>query len=401
MGSVTKSIVDTQRGRAVEVLLCCSHATGIKGSGARVGHHQVWARDSMITALGALTLGDPIVEKALRASLETLRRNQSHTGAIPNHVDVVSGKPNFRAYADGGLWYVVGNCLLAPSLPSVMRLLRWYSCQDVDNTGLISIQEASDWQDLFCTHGKGLYVNCLHVIALKHAAALAESRGRVRLAARYRSHASAASFAIRQRFWYAGDGHMLRHVSHTFSTEDAEADSLGRRRWLPSKRILADEHYFLAYLGFREVGEWFDALGNLMAILSGVAGAEQSAHILDFIARHNLGRYPIQAIYPAIQPGEAHWRDYYGQLNLPGHYHNGGIWPFIGGFYIAALVKAGRRDEAAAALYRLAELNRDGEFCEWHHGVSAEPLGVRRQAWSAGMFLFAAECVATNRVPFL
>jgi glycogen debranching enzyme len=85
-------------------------------------------------------------------------------------------------------------------------------------------------------------------------------------------------------------------------------------------------------------------------------------------------------------------------LNVPHHYHNGGIWPFIGGFYVAALVHAGRMTDAAAALDRLAALNLAGDFNEWHHGETAEPMGVKDQAWSAGMFLFAKECVAQGRV---
>ena len=34
------------------------------------------------------------------------------------------------------------------------RVLGWYECQDVDQSGLISMQESSDWQDLFCTEAK-------------------------------------------------------------------------------------------------------------------------------------------------------------------------------------------------------------------------------------------------------
>jgi glycogen debranching enzyme len=75
------------------------------------------------------------------------------------------------------------------------------------------------------------------------------------------------------------------------------------------------------------------------------------------------------------------------------------VWPFIGGFYIAALVKAGRLDAARGALDRLTALNRAGEFNEWHHGQSYEPRGVTCQAWSAGMYLFACECVGRSDVP--
>ena len=92
------------------------------------------------------------------------------------------------------------------------------------------------------------------------------------------------------------------------------------------------------------------------------------------------------------------WRDYYSTLNVPYHYHNGGVWPFLGGFLVAALVAAGRGEAAAQTLHRLAQLNRLGQFNEWHHGESGAPMGVQDQAWSAGMLLFACECVRRGRV---
>jgi hypothetical protein len=193
---------------------------------------------------------------------------------------------------------------------------------------------------------------------------------------------------------------MLRHTAHTFSTESQqEQDSLGRKRWLPVKRNLVSEQYYLPYLGFRAVGEWFDALGNLLAILSGVADEAKTATILDFIERHGMAQAPMTSLTPVIEPGHPDWRDYYGMLNVPHHYHNGGVWPFIGGFYIAVLVKAGRLEVAARALDRLTELNRAGEFNEWHHGQTHQPMGVTCQAWSAGMYLFACECVSRSHVP--
>lgn len=393
-------LIESQRRQAIDVLRHCSHETGLQGSGRTHGYHQVWARDSMIALLGASQVDDPTIQAALLASLANLQRHQSSSGAIPNHVDVATGKPNFRAYADSGLWYVIGSSILRPDYQAITRVLSWYECQDVDASGLISIQEASDWQDLFCTRGKGLYVNCLHAIALSKAAAVADAQGAPREAAAYRGRSDAGRSAINRILWYHGDGQMLRHIEHTFSTPGSH-DTLGRKRWMPEKRLLAKDRYYLPYVSFREAGEWFDSLGNLLAILSGVADAEQSALILDFIDRHGLALHPMKALYPPVEPNTPDWRDYYGTLNLPDQYHNGGIWPFIGGFYVAALVKAGRQADAEAALVRLAELNRSSNFCEWCHGQTVEPLGVFEQAWSAGMYLYAAECVAAKRVLLL
>lgn len=149
----------------------------------------------------------------------------------------------------------------------------------------------------------------------------------------------------------------------------------------------------LPYLAFRAVGEWFDCLGHLMALLAGIAGDSQAARIFDIIDRHDLAVFPMRALFPPVKEGDPDWRDYYGLLNVPHHYHNGGVWPFIGGFYVAALVRSGQLERAGEALSRLAGLNRTGEFNEWHHGATGEPMGVRDQAWSSGMYIYAYQCV--------
>jgi glycogen debranching enzyme len=116
--------------------------------------------------------------------------------------------------------------------------------------------------------------------------------------------------------------------------------------------------------------------------------------------------YPTKAIYTPIYPGENDWRDYYRSrnLNLPHQYHNGGIWPLIGGFHVAALVRHGWQDEAHSMLESLAEANRKGrasewEFNEWLHGEHGHPMGFGEQAWSAAMYLVADNAVNTGSLP--
>ena len=383
---------------AIETLRRCSGPAGLSASGHAVGHHELWARDTMITALGARFVPDETIQSALRVNISRLKEGRSPTGAIPNFIDHTTGRSNFRAYADGGLWWIVGSVLLAPDAEGVRGVLRWCEYQDVDQSGLLSMQEASDWQDLFCTRGKGLSHNCLYVLALRAAGRLFAESDRDE-SARSLERAQQVTERINALFWYRGDGDLVRHISHTFSTQaNLEKDSLGRRRWIPPKRCLIEEQYYLPYLGFRAAGEWFDSLGNLLAILAGVAGQDQTCSILDLIARHSLDNPPLRALTPVIRPGEADWRDYYGVTNPPYHHHNGGVWPFIGGFYVAALVKAGRYEAALRALGTLADLNLRGGFNEWHHGETGKPMGVQDQAWSAGMYLFARACVGDRTV---
>ena len=344
----------------------------------------------MIAALGARFAPDDEIQSALLASLDLLKNHRAPNGAIPNNVDSVSSRPNFRAYADSGLWWIIGSTLLAPDRDVIRQVLRWYEYQDVDQSGLLSMQESSDWQDLFCTRGKGLYLNCLYVLALRCAAEVFDTGE----GGQFRRRADLVRDRINTLFWYQGDGDLLPHMAHTFSTEETgRLDSMGRTRWMPTKKYLAGERYYLSYLGFRSVGEWFDSFGNLLAILAGVADRQQTDIILDLVARYSLDLWPLRSLTPAVEPADPDWRDYYSFLNAPHCYHNGGVWPFLGGFYIAALMMAGRIAPAAANLLKLAELNQRGHFNEWHHGETGEPMGAVDQAWSAGMYLFASECV--------
>jgi hypothetical protein len=159
-------------------------------------------------------------------------------------------------------------------------------------------------------------------------------------------------------------------------------------------------------MAFRDYADRFDTLGNLLAILFGVANAAQAGKILDYIHGCGLNEpYPVQAVYPVLQPGDKDWRDYYRvrNLNLPHHYHNGGAWPFIGGLYVAALVQAGRQAEAERQLARLTDMVRAGrtrewEFNEWFHGQAGRPMGFAGQSWTAAMYLFAHDAVTKGRV---
>jgi glycogen debranching enzyme len=91
------------------------------------------------------------------------------------------------------------------------------------------------------------------------------------------------------------------------------------------------------------------------------------------------------------------WRPYMARhrQNFVWQYHNGGIWPMEGGFWIAALVAAGRRGQAQAELVKLARVCalRGWAFTEWLHGKTLAPRGMPGQSWNAAAFLMAAYAV--------
>jgi len=86
--------------------------------------------------------------------------------------------------------------------------------------------------------------------------------------------------------------------------------------------------------------------------------------------------------------------------------HNGGVWPFVCGFYVAACVAVGRHELAAQKLEALAELVKPWHenACAWGfneqvRAQTGKPIGRDWQTWSAAMFLYACECVATRSTP--
>src|SRR5690606_21704174 len=119
--------------------------------------------------------------------------------------------------------------------------------------------------------------------------------------------------------------------------------------------------YFLPWVDAFDAGDYMDVAGNLLAVATGLATEEQAKRILGYIDQAGLDRpYPVRVLHPALQPGQRDWREYYKvfNLNLPDQYHNGGIWPWVGGLYVAALVGAGWSAKAREQLGRLAQALR-------------------------------------------
>jgi glycogen debranching enzyme len=103
--------------------------------------------------------------------------------------------------------------------------------------------------------------------------------------------------------------------------------------------------------------------------------------------------YPIRVVLQPMSRKHELWRPYMARhrQNHPHQYHNGGVWPFVGGFWVLALTRLGLRDRATQALVRLAAVNAldNWRFTEWLHGRTLEPMGMAGQSWNAATFLLA------------
>jgi hypothetical protein len=161
--------------------------------------------------------------------------------------------------------------------------------------------------------------------------------------------------------------------------------------------------------------ERFDLLGNSLAILSGIASPSRADEMVSWIEAEcehmkERGELAIDLppnFFPFTNPEDPDWHTRYALYNNPGEYHNGGIWPFICGLYIAALVAAKRFALAAEKLQVLTQAmklthtaNVEYGFNEWLKAQDGKPMGQDWQTWSAALYLYAAKCVEERRTPF-
>lgn len=412
--------IEEARERAVAILHHCVTEDGFRASGLKSGYPQVWARDSMITFLGAAATGDPELLAAGRAALTTMGTHQSARGLIPLNVNPDSGYVSTEnaGAVDSNLWYLLGHYLhfqitgdhafLRRHWPQITRAITWLEYQDMNECGLVEVPEAGNWMDLIAIRYNTLYDNVLYYST---ALAYRELMERLRDADDgplevHQLAVDAAGIHARlnlllwiDRCWVAE--HFAEHL------EKLKAIRLEWFMLYHNIGTISSRPFYLPWVAFREYGDWCDSLGNLLAILTGVADGHRAEHIMRYM--HQVGMaepYPTKAIHPPIYPGEDNWRDYYRSrnLNLPHQYHNGGIWPMIGGFHVAALVRHNWPAEAERQLAALAEANHQGlsgewEFTEWMHGESGHPMGFAHQAWSAAMYLYAYHAVQTQRLP--
>ncbi|MGD8356893.1 MAG: glycoside hydrolase 100 family protein [Lysobacterales bacterium] len=160
--------------------------------------------------------------------------------------------------------------------------------------------------------------------------------------------------------------------------------------WIPEQG-----GYLVGNLGPSRIDARFFALGNLLGVLFGLASEKQTQALMDlYEARWTdlVGTMPVKICFPALE-GEL-WRAMVGSdpKNRPWSYHNGGNWPVLLWPFVAAALKAQRRDLAEKACDIAASKLREHQWPEYYDGRSGRLIGQRanlNQTWSAAGFVLA------------
>lgn len=349
----------------------------------RTNYRRVWARDGVICGLAGLASGDGALADGLRRTVETLLSHVGPQGQVPSNVSMSGGRAVAVSYGglagrvDAGPWAVLGAARWAAHAGDAAWAARWAPAVDgvlglldaweVNGRGLVYVPQSGDWADEYDLHGYLLYDQVLRLLALRAWAPWAPSPAAVAARAD-RLHA-----LIEATFWPSADG-------------DADAS------YHPGayRAALSDgpEPFPFAALTPGGYERRFDALGAALAVLAGLWPERRDGvldHGLALAAEMAPGLVP--AFAPQIREGDAGWDTLRGNTrdrfsNRPGHYHNGGCWPMVNGWWVAALAEAGRAGDAAALLARVEAANAD-VFPEYLDADEGARLGTTPLAWSA------------------
>jgi len=392
MRSVTKrvddqSLLDTCHARAIELLKRNLVPDGILAASPGVraskrGYTAIFGRDAAVCAIGMALSGDKLLERAAAAGLHTLAKHQAPNGQIAKFVDLHRREADFwyLGCIDSTLWWLVALAFLdrrgrAGGLrrqyaKRIKLAIQWLLAQEHQRFFLLQQNEASDWADIMPRSGFVLYTNALW-------------------------------FFVKRlyRIAHAQETHQnFNGLFHPFSAAIAEY----RRAQLLNDYVLRrarDRDLYLSFVNFSFFGEEGDVFGNVLAVLLGLADARATRRTLDALTMARVSDpYPVRVVTRPIKESSSLWRPYMARhrQNHVWQYHNGGIWPMVGGFWVTALVAAGRAPQAKSELVKLARVCalRNWGFTEWLHGKTLVPRGMPGQSWNAAAFLMAEHAVA-------
>ncbi len=375
--------IEEAKKAAIEVLLRNAHGPfhGLPRT-AGWGYPEPYTRDLMLSILGIAVSGNQKLLDSIRKVLETLAENQTEHG----HITSLVHNKNERGASDTTPLFLVGigiyrKVVNEPDFlhDAVEKALIWMEYQSPSDRYLVAQQPTSDWRDEQWVTGYGLFVNTLVYSYLR-------LLGRHERADKVKSEMGRFTIASDSNHHHAYEGLVVKHKPY---------------------------YAFWSYKIYSN--ESFDLLGNSLAILSGLASPSRADEMVSWIEHEcatmrKKGELAIDLppnFFPFIQPEDSEWLPRYEMFNKPGDYHNGGIWPFICGLYVAALVAAKRHSLAMEKLVALTHLIKKSSnkelnfgFNEWIKAQDGEPMGQDWQTWSAAMYLYAAKCVELKSTPF-
>ncbi|HEV2226521.1 MAG TPA: amylo-alpha-1,6-glucosidase [Nitrososphaerales archaeon] len=396
--------------RAVQVLRRNATQKGLQTSHAY--YHQIWSRDAFISFMGANMIRDDSLLKSARATIDTFARTRSPLGQIASFYEPSTDSPEFgfSGSTDSSCWFILAlgslyhalrdESLLEEPLAAAIDAYRFVRYQDANNSWLIDSPLGADWMDAAIQRtGKTLYNNILFLAATKCLTRLVSTAG------------------ISEQFSLLNYESLKERFTDVFLPNEESIERISRywprlaTHHREQKLVDLSRKFYLQYISFARIDSRFDTLSNLLCILFGAAERESANSIIETIKARELARpFPVRNLDPPYEKGGLSYDDRFDAMLPIQHrsgeydYHNGGVWPFVGGFLVCALYYLGMGDatDELVALAHADGVCRDGEsvgFNEWLDGKKGEARGQYGQSWSAGMYI-AAYLSSQGKDPF-
>jgi glycogen debranching enzyme len=353
------------------------------------GYTAIFGRDAAVCAIGMALSGDKLLAKAAASGLHTLAQHQASNGQIAKFVDLRKREADFWYVGciDSTLWWLVALAFLdrhsrAGTLrrryaARIQLAIQWLLAQEHQRFFLLQQNEASDWADIMPRSGFVLYTNALW-------------------------------YCVKRLYRIAHAKQTCDNFNGLFHPFSAGIAQYRRAKLLNAYalRHSRDRDLYLSFVNFSFFGEEGDVFGNVLAVILGLADRRAGIRTVDALLKARVNDpYPVRAVTRPIRRNSSLWRAYMSRhrQNYVWQYHNGGIWPMVGGFWVDALVATGRLSEAKRELVKLARVCavQDWSFTEWLHGRTLAPRGMPGQSWNAAAFLMAEHAVATGASVFL
>lgn len=411
--------------KSLDTLKRCASKKGFLASTTRLYNYcRVWARDGVITGLASLLTNNSHLIDTFAKTLDTLAENQGKHGQIPSNVCIFTGAVSYGMTAgrvDASLWYVIGCGQYfkhtgdrgflekhKKHIDSTMQILEAWEFNQKD---FIYVPMSGDWADELPREGYLLYDQLLYYWAIEEYIYILETLGE-------------------NSFYWATKQTRLKSKIHTnfwLDTDEIDEKYVYHPDFFYSfyKRHKERQEYWYEGFSPKSFHSRFDALANILTILLGFSDFEKTERIIEYVSGIIGAGYLVPAFYPIITPKEkVKWEEIshsysFHFKNTSYHSHNGGLWPMVTGFYIAALAKEGRNKSAVNYLNSLNYANsldkesdselevieilpknnddsKDWGFYEYHHGLNKTPEGTRQTCWSAAAAIIGYHAVKGN-----
>ncbi|MGZ3756526.1 MAG: glycoside hydrolase 100 family protein [Mucilaginibacter sp.] len=386
--------------QAIDVIRSASSIHGIKASSEKKdNYNSVWARDVSVTGLAIIAQQIKELYAPLRNSLMQLQKGASAYGQIPSNIrvdesgDITSisfGGPVGRV--DASFWWIVASVLYLKQeedeeFAAIVHkqcdaIFKLAECWEFNGKGLMCVPMSSNWADEYVTNGYVLYDQLVRYWALLVAADLFNRND-------WGQKALEVKIAIKQHFLLEAE------LNNSLYTK-AQQETL---------RGFDIEESFIASFSPGDRVERFDgwsiALLLLLDIPSKASVQKINRAVLNILGQNSNNGVP--AFWPLINADDELYKALklnhsYNFKNLPGHFHNGGIWPVVNGFLIAGLKAAGMHDTAYLLMdilhKRLDDNFLETPFAEYFDYYEGKPHGVNNLCFSASGYLLASLAVS-------